>query len=290
VHFREQLAEVTSGTVPADTITQSKNDFVLASPAAIVFSKYSVGELYEAPLKLLNVSKTLRRVRVLPPASPHFSVSQMQYLSEDGLIASGLYAQCYVRFRPDTLADFSDTLWVVTEGGLIGVPLIARREPPNLTLPDTVDVGNCFVNDRRTVSISCRNQGGEGRFIIVPDTEWPDAPDDVHTRPEVLIPPFRIRPASFSLGSGEVTDLEVDFCPGEPGVVTRGFRLVCDNCSVHRYVISGTAFVPGVRVTNIDAEETIAPLSAMLKPQFRLNYAPAPPQVGLRVCTCVRVL
>jgi hypothetical protein len=50
--------------------------------------------------------------------------------------------------RPDTLADFHDTLWVVTEGGIIGVPLIAKREPPNLTLPDTVDVGNCFIYDR----------------------------------------------------------------------------------------------------------------------------------------------
>jgi hypothetical protein len=39
-------------------------------------------------------------------------------------------------------------LWVVTEGGIIGVPLIAKREPPNLTLPDTVDVGNCFIYDR----------------------------------------------------------------------------------------------------------------------------------------------
>ena len=63
------------------------------------FRRYEVGEVYEAPLKLLNTSKTLRRIKVLPPAGDHFSVSLTQYLGEDGLVAPGLFALVHVRFR-----------------------------------------------------------------------------------------------------------------------------------------------------------------------------------------------
>lgn len=220
-----------------------KNEFLTSSPSVVTFSKYAVGEVYEAPLKLLNTSNTLRRIRVLPPAGDHFSVSLTQYLSEDGLIAPGLFALVSVRFRPDTLADFHDTLWVVTEGGIIGVPLIARREPPNLTIPDTIDVGNTFVNDRRCVSVVCRNQGGEGRFLLVADSEWPDAPDDVHTRSSVRISPaFTVSPGSFALNTGEVCEVKVDFDPRNAGALSGGFRLVCDNCSVHRCVLAPPLF------------------------------------------------
>lgn len=65
--------------------------------------RYEVGEVYEAPLKLLNTSKTLRRIKVLPPAGDHFSVSLTQYLGEDGLVAPGLFALVNIRFRYTSL-------------------------------------------------------------------------------------------------------------------------------------------------------------------------------------------
>ena len=40
-------------------------------------------------------------------------------------------------------------LGVVTEHGLITVPLVARRAPPNLNLPAVIAVGNCLVSARR---------------------------------------------------------------------------------------------------------------------------------------------
>jgi hypothetical protein len=44
-------------------------------------------------------------------------------------------------FYPDSLGDMSDCLTVETEGGDFKVALIARRNPPMLNIPSTIDIG-----------------------------------------------------------------------------------------------------------------------------------------------------
>ena len=44
-------------------------------------------------------------------------------------------------FHPDSLGDISDFISVATEGGNFKIPLVARRNPPQLNIPSTIDIG-----------------------------------------------------------------------------------------------------------------------------------------------------
>ena len=296
--FRGMLSSLAEGSLQApeiDIITKEKGigantimgaPVFVAKPAVVQFTDYEVGQVYELPLRLQNATGILRRVRVLPPASEHFSISLVKYLGEDGLVAPGLYCMVHVRFLPDTLADYEDTLHVVTEEGLMAIPLLARRLPPNLTIPHTIDVGNCYVNDLRSVIIPCKNQGGRGRFLLVPDYEWPEPPDDVHQRGHVYMSPFKIRPAHWELEMGDSIDIRIDFAPGVEGPFRASFRLVCDNCSVQEYSIEGMGLLPSLKLLRLDAEEILPPLSELLRPNVEQAFADlAPGAASTRVVT-----
>lgn len=66
-------------------------------------------------MRLRNVSNVLRRVRVLPPKSPFFFLSLIQYPKEHGHIAPGMYAIITVMFTPDSLSNFEDFFTVDAE-------------------------------------------------------------------------------------------------------------------------------------------------------------------------------
>jgi uncharacterized protein (DUF1015 family) len=66
-------------------------------------------------VRLRNVSNLLRRVRLLPPKSPFFFLSLVQFPKEHGFIAPGMNAVVTVMFTPDSLADFEDFFTVDTE-------------------------------------------------------------------------------------------------------------------------------------------------------------------------------
>jgi hypothetical protein len=204
--FRGMINSLAEGTVQVpdlDLITKERGigantimgePVFVAKPAVVQFTDYEVGQVYELPLRLQNATGILRRVRVLPPASEHFSVSLVKYLGEDGLVAPGLYCMVHIRFLPDTLADYEDTLHVATEEGLMAIPLLARRLPPSLTIPQTIDVGPCYVNDLHSVIIPCKNQGGRGRFLLVPGPKI----SNFRIKLDISVPDARTREQTMS--------------------------------------------------------------------------------------------
>eukprot|EP00294_Goniomonas_avonlea_P007722 CAMPEP_0114542258 /NCGR_PEP_ID=MMETSP0114-20121206/1745_1 /TAXON_ID=31324 /ORGANISM="Goniomonas sp, Strain m" /LENGTH=1773 /DNA_ID=CAMNT_0001726555 /DNA_START=29 /DNA_END=5350 /DNA_ORIENTATION=+ len=261
-NFRQMLSAFEADT-KADGSSLEATTFVgtrvfTPTPNVVRFVEYEAGAVFECPLQLQNCTKIMQRLRVLPPASQFFSVSLVMYPGDDGLVAPGMYCQCMIRFHPDTLADFEDLLTVMTESGKMTVPLLARRKPPNLTIPDTIDCGSCFVNDLLAITIPCKNLGGAGRFLLIPDSEWPEPPAAVHGRRSVEMHPFRVQPAFLILDPGHAVDVRIEFAPPQPGKYSCGFRLVCDNCSVQHYVLTGSAFDPWVGIKTLD-EEKVAP-------------------------------
>ena len=46
-----------------------------------------------------------------------------------------------IYFHPDSLGDISDFMTVATEGGDFKIPLLAKRNPPQLNIPSTIDIG-----------------------------------------------------------------------------------------------------------------------------------------------------
>jgi hypothetical protein len=55
----------------------------------------------------------------------------------------------------------------------------------------------------------------------------------------VLNAPFEIRPSTFELDRGQVTLIEAMFKPTKAMVYSADFTLICDNCHVQHFSLTG---------------------------------------------------
>jgi hypothetical protein len=73
-----------------------------------------------------------------------------------GVVAPGMAARALVRFKPNSLGDFDDTLTVLTEGGQFSVDVRGRRAPPQLSLPAVLGTLLAAVQEGRNAA-HCQN-------------------------------------------------------------------------------------------------------------------------------------
>ena len=63
------------------------------------------------------------------------------------------------------------------------VPIHAYRDPPVLSLPSTIAVGNVMCGNEQVSEVGFQNHGGPGRFKLVASGYWPhsaeQAPADI---------------------------------------------------------------------------------------------------------------
>ena len=248
----------------ASTQPERYDEIFVVEPPNVEFNAYEIGETYELKLTIRNKSALSRRLRVLPPASRHFSVTEMRWPSQHGMLAPGMSCSCSVRFKPDSLADYEDSLTVLSEVMKFELDLAARRHPPKLTLDAVIDVGHVLVGNDVEFRLPFKNVGGQGRFRAVDDEDWPEratplalpnldaalepgeSPEDDPT-PCVRLAPFRVGPGVMDLAPMQWEKLRVGFAPPGPGEFTREFRLVCDNCQVRTFAVRGRGAVLGAR-------------------------------------------
>ncbi|KDO26289.1 hypothetical protein SPRG_22220 [Saprolegnia parasitica CBS 223.65] len=158
---------------------ESEPPFVV-QPNPVEFLAYEIGGIYEQLVLIKNVSAISSRCRVLPPATAFFMLASVQFPDETGLIAPGLSCQVRIQFAPDTRADYNDVFVVMmdTPQGTdipLQVPILAHREPPQLSIPSTLQAHCCLIGDTCVTTISCLNQGGRGRFWLMTEDEWEKA-------------------------------------------------------------------------------------------------------------------
>jgi hypothetical protein len=130
---------------------------------------YRYSAVYELTVSIRNKSNISRRLRILPPASAYFSISDLRFPDGPlpGLLAPGMACHATVRFSPDSLADYEDSLTVVAELMKFTLEVAARRQPPTLTLDSTLDVGYVLVGNDVETRVPFKNIGGSGRFRLV---------------------------------------------------------------------------------------------------------------------------
>ncbi|KAK1884689.1 Deleted in lung and esophageal cancer protein 1 like [Dissostichus eleginoides] len=75
----------------------------LATPSVVVFTDYTVGQVYETTLELKNLTSASRTVRVIPPNTPYFSIGLGRFPGEGGVVAPGMSCKYTVRFAPNSL-------------------------------------------------------------------------------------------------------------------------------------------------------------------------------------------
>ncbi|ELU16950.1 hypothetical protein CAPTEDRAFT_224255 [Capitella teleta] len=226
----------------------------LPSPPAVIFKTYKVNEVYELNLELKNVSGALRPVRAIPPSTKYFSASLGQFPGEHGLVAPGMSCVYKIRFMPDSLIDFDDVLKIQTQASEpLEVPLLGRRPPPILSLPEAIDVGQCLVGGMKSAQFTVKNEGGNGRFCLMPGSSWPaanfKAMASVNT---VVLPPFEICPPRFELLEGQSIMLEILFHPTDVKSFQEELVIVCDNCHVRHFAISGEGQTARVELVSVE--------------------------------------
>ena len=167
-------------------------------------------------------------------------------------MAPGMAAELTVRFCPDSLADYDDEFQVDTTGSRFSVKLLAQRPPPNLTLPHSMDVGDVLVGNCKVVQFPFKNIGGQGKFRIIPHGLWPDryqeAPADI-----ARVGAFEVWPLHLDLSKGDESMINVSFEPQSVGEHLERLVIVCDNCQVKEFSISGQACDVDLALDSVDS-------------------------------------
>ncbi|KAJ3119121.1 Deleted in lung and esophageal cancer protein 1 [Phlyctochytrium bullatum] len=277
---------------------------VVATPESLYFTDYEPHKPYMKYLTIRNKTPHATRFRLstLPPYrySKYFQIRLKTTPTEfNGLVASGMSVTYEVVFIPDSLADFELILQVSTEIGLgtpegnfcFTVPIIARREPPELTLCDVLHCGPCRAGYLAIRRWTFRNIGGPGKFLIVRQEDPIDpyhmfedlrqrvaAGETVHM-PPVRQGPFEIFPALFGVEAGASAEITVTYramrqdlssMNNGDGVRERldaaVVKIACDNCQVLELPIYGVSQSPCVEIVSCTAVE---PASVMHLPTMR---------------------
>ncbi|XP_052802383.1 deleted in lung and esophageal cancer protein 1-like isoform X2 [Mya arenaria] len=226
----------------------------LVSPPAVVFSDYKVGQVYELTLTLKNVSSCIRQCRALPASTTYFSIGLGQFPGDHGLVAPGMSCHYAIRFNPDSLRDFDDEIKIQTQSREpITVPLLGRRPPPKLSIPRVLDIGYCLVGGCQVTQYVVKNNGGHGRFCIVPSSAWPTTNfKSVVRNGHVPIPPFSIRPSVLELGPDQSGLIEIAFQPPAVKSYSVDMAMICDNCNVKHFTLQGQAERAGVELVSVE--------------------------------------
>ncbi|KAJ3178437.1 Deleted in lung and esophageal cancer protein 1 [Geranomyces variabilis] len=283
---KEAPTERRNGAAPAEG---PGNLGILAIPAQVVFTDYAPNQTYEKEVELKNVTQNSHRFRLSEPPpythTPYFTLKLISAPADhgkDGLVAPGMSLRYRVTFRPNSLANFRQIFILSTEvaGRSLPVPFIAQREAPRLTLPAVLDCGPTRAGYDNVRAWNFKNEGGPGRFLIVPEHKKVDPYTVFDTMEETAkyatasSPPFDIFPAFLTLKKGETGQIVVRYSPpaleaidplevedAAAAMAAREadggrrdevlFKLVCDNCTIFDFPLEGLAQDPGIQISGV---------------------------------------
>ncbi|KAH6597301.1 hypothetical protein BASA61_003196 [Batrachochytrium salamandrivorans] len=258
---------------------------IIAEPSTIYFKEYTPYCTYKKTLTIRNSGQIACRFRVntRPPYtySKFFSCKLTKCpIDKEGLVAPGLSCEYTISFTPNSYANFYHTLCVSTEmGKSFEVNIVAKRTPPDLTLPSILNCGPCRKDSIKLKSWDFCNKGGAGRFKIIgpdedldPFTVFDKIGVNGNCDTEILrIGCFEIYPSYFSLDHDESSQITVRYLPSDAhtlpnntmhqehhdsGLVSRNdrvvLRVVCDNCQTLELPVTGIAEIPKVQIVQIE--------------------------------------
>ena len=221
--------------VAPETTTSS---VLIIEPMDVFFENFLLANSYAQTITIRNATAISRRVKLLRPRTRFFSVDHFKWPGdESGTLAPGMALRLVVRFVPEALTLYNDTLTIVCESGTHAVALRAACEPPLLeALPDIIDIGPCFLGTISRTTIDFLNAGGPSHFRFLPTQD----DDDMEHPEELQVVDYKISPAVFDLAKGDTAQCEVIFEPSEAGRREVTFRVVGGaNCAPTTRTIVG---------------------------------------------------
>lgn len=158
-----ELLNISDYTHHVDCIVGMDEPIFQPFPPEVSFYEYEPFRTYESILYLRNNDRAARRVKVLPPASPYFSVARLQrggVDSDEGTkVAYGMEVAYLITFKPDSFDDYHYDMVVCTEREKFLVPIISRGRRAALDLPDTVEFDATPARGSSTQSFVVTNVG-----------------------------------------------------------------------------------------------------------------------------------
>ena len=197
-------------------------------PAQVVFQDHKPQQEYTAVLSLRNNDRVTRRIKVAPPASPHFAITPRQ---RGNKVAAGMDASYTVTFTPDSEESFHWDLVVCTEREKFIVPLRARGARGVLSLPTIVDFG-----------LACPCKVVSKKAFLVRNIGRREAAFSLHAST-----PFAAAPAHANLGVGETLQLSVTFKPEHAAAASANLTVVYDCGETATVTLAGSGVDMDVR-------------------------------------------
>jgi hypothetical protein len=178
---------------------------ISVEPQSVEFRSYVPRTTLETTVWVVNEATHSVRIRVLPPQTSVFSISLGRFPSSMGQLAPGMRCSYTLRFLPDSIRNYEDTVIVEADSGqTCEIRLSAQNDPPRLKIPDVIDCSPTLVDDTSTSIVRISNVGAPGDFWIIGLDEVgreKELFETISSRSSVslLEGAFSISPASFHL-------------------------------------------------------------------------------------------
>ncbi|KRX10489.1 hypothetical protein PPERSA_08791 [Pseudocohnilembus persalinus] len=270
--FRVNRAPIQFNQIDENPSLQTQNYAkecpVRAYPETVLFQDYMINQVYQIPLTITNVQNISRRIKFLPPSTAQFTITDVKYPQkgnkseneekinqnrEKGLIAPGMSVVLNITFNSTSFAEYQDKIVVVCDENILEIPIIAKKESPDLNLPQILDCQSCWLGDQQEVVFRVRNSGGEAGFKFFCENEEDDAKQ---IDGEVLqLKNFQIFPSEFFIEKNKEIEIYVTFFPKQEGTATENVLLACDNSTSAKYELKGIANTAELKIHGVDGNK-----------------------------------
>ena len=199
-----------------------------ATPASLTFSDFVIGNTYSLSLTLTNVSYGFNSFKVLdlPLAVRDFFEVSFKPM---GNMSAGLSTELTVLFSPKVNTDLNALLQIQSKTGILGVPLSARVQRCDVSLPSRVlDFGSVIIGESYTLKLTIANSGAiPTDFVLDPYILDRTLPDPIQTPPSSIPPLAECVPMTLNhmLDDANNGHLELN-TSGVPSVPNLQFELV----------------------------------------------------------------
>ncbi|CAH8522219.1 unnamed protein product [Schistosoma turkestanicum] len=252
--------------------TAKENRFLFqAEPETITFKTYLTGNIYEAIVKIRNISNTSRSIRVLPPKTTHFSIKEGKFpLQGSSIISPGMAAVFLVQFSPDNVGDFEDELTVKCENQLepLCVKLLGKKSRPQLNILECYDLGYTLKGGSKISTIQLKNSNAEiasnSKFLFITQETFNDCQQfdannftkyySLHensTSTSLCLESFSLKPFMFNLESLKSVTITVEFEPLYAAEYKWELVLICDNGQFFPVTFIGRGEEPQLQIVDI---------------------------------------
>ena len=170
-------------------------------PADLVFRNFEPFGTYHQRLYMRNNDSFARRVRVLSPDSPFFSIRPVfddpnLAVPKNGKVAAGMEVCFIVTFRPREKRDYNYSLVCVTEREKFSIPVRAIGTRACLDFPDDIAMGMAPVKHTTTKTFLVRNVGEKATKFALSATA-----------------PFNVEPRNGFVSQGSSVQVTIMFTP-----------------------------------------------------------------------------